>query len=739
MIRFFQITVFGVLASVLAAAPALACDFADEDGADVALVLGGGGALAATHIGVIAALEEAGVPVHCVIGTSMGAVVGGFYAGGYDSAGLRAIFEAKSPDNPAESLWNDLVLGRTPRRDLSFLKKEERDQYFSDYVAGIGPNGVSLPGGISGMGLLKAYFRSHLRHVSPGQSFDELRVPFRAIATNLSTGDAEALKDGDLVEAMLASMAVPGQYAARVIDGKTLVDGGMSAQLGIEQARALGADIIIAVDTTLSPAEVDGAVPLTTVLGQLLQITIFKNRNQQIALLGPEDSHITPDVSGYSPTTFNGAAALYERGRAAAALFAERFAAIKDQAAPIRARPIDPQQRPTWNGEIVVANGSVVRDSVLLQRLNLQPEDLDNDRRLRRKLNDLSAFGAFGEVDLGFTADTAVLDVEPRQTGRTQLQLGFRASTSFDGEGQFGLLGRISHQPLTKNGGEFSLSAEIGSDFGVSAQIHQPLLAEGRFFVVAGLNYRAEELLVEIDNIRLGEFFQRAGSARFRLGRELGRWGIIAIETAATLGRIDPQVTTDPDLIEPFDYFQGGGGAFFAVDTLDNNAWPTRGWQFRASVERLLDFQNNDNTDRFGGALTRPFAFAGLNGIVRVQTENIVNENDDPVEILNLGGFRRLSAFTENSISTNGYVLTGLELFKRLTPTTGIVDFPLFIGANFDFARVEFDFLEPGLRDNFFSFGGYLGGLSPIGPAFLGGGVATDGRFSLFLHFGRSF
>ena len=241
-----------ILGAVLASAPAvLACDFDDIDGPDVALVLSGGGALTSTQVGVMQIMEEIGVPVHCVLGTSMGSVTGAMYVAGYSPEEIAGIYR----DRP----WGEIFRGRVSRNDQAFRQKEGYDDYFSDSFAGIGADGLKLPGGLSSMNGLQATFRDILDHIPNESDFtSDLRVPYRSVAMNLSTGEAVAFEDGDLVQTILASMAVPGVFAPRQIDGEFYVDGGMAAQLPVQFAKEMGADIIIAIDTTFEPARLEG-------------------------------------------------------------------------------------------------------------------------------------------------------------------------------------------------------------------------------------------------------------------------------------------------------------------------------------------------------------------------------------------------------------------------------------------------------------------------------------------------
>ncbi|MEO0882678.1 MAG: patatin-like phospholipase family protein [Pseudomonadota bacterium] len=717
---------------VLQALPASACDFEDADGPDVALVLSGGGAFTTTQVGALTVIEELGVPIHCVLGTSMGSVTGAMYVSGYSAEEIADIYR----DRP----WNADFRREPDRRDKSYLQKEFETQYFSDYFAGIGPDGVQLPGGLASMVGLQAAFRDVFAHIPNDIDFTtQLRVPYRSVAMNLSTGEAVAFDGGDLVQTILASMAVPALFAPRQIDGDYYVDGGMAAQLPVRLAKAMGADIVIAIDTTVEPSKIQRDPSLSGTTQQLVQITVYQNRQADVAALGAGDVLMVPDLAGLSTGNFNLVDEGVASGRAEADKFRVQLQEIARVAAPNRDRIMDPGDRLKPEGDLILVNESVIDDDVITRRLGFRDGDFDDRQDLDQRLRSLAAFGGFGDTDLSSTLDNPLLRVAPRSLGRTLLQAGFQASTTFDGDAQYALLGRISRRPVSRLGGEASLSLELGTDFGATAQYYQPLGREGRFFAVPVLSYRGEEVLFDIADTRLGEFFQQRGGVRLRLGRELGNWGILALEGTVVAGDIEPVVTVNPDVLQGNSYSQGGGGISFAVDTLNRAAWPTTGVRISATGELLFDLETGAETRKYtlfasGASKIGPF---GLN--FSVQAEGIEEENNEPVQILNLGGFRRLSAFTESSVPNDQYVLGTAEVFYRLTGTGGMLNFPVYVGTTLEYANIEFDVFQDGRSDDVFAGSIYLGADTILGPLYLGTGASDSGAFAVFLHYGRTF
>ncbi len=721
---------------------ASACDFDDADGPDVALVLSGGGALTATQVGVMQVMEDVGVPVHCVLGTSMGSVTGAMYVSGYSPEEIADIYR----DRP----WGEIFRGQVTRNDQSFRQKEGYDAYFSDYFAGVGPDGVKLPGGLSSMGGLQAAFRNILQHVPNESDFTEdLRVPFRAVAMNLSTGEAMAFEDGDLVQTILASMAVPGVFAPREIDAELYVDGGMAAQLPVEFAKEMGADIIIAVDTTFEPARVEGSPSVTTTTSQLIEITVYRNRQEDIARLGEEDLLITPDLTGLSSSSFNLIDQGVEAGRAEAEKFRTRLEDIARRAAPARDRFIDPSDIPDALGPLTVANRSDIDDELIVRRLDLDNAELDDRANVERRLRSLSSFGAFGDVDLSRSLDGQYLRLEPRSIGKNLLQAGLRASTTFDGDAQYGLLTRISRRPIGSRGGEASLSLELGTDLGVALQYDHPFGAEGRFFISPLISYRGEEFLFDLGDERLGEFYEQRVDGRLRLGRELGDWGVAMIEGVVAAGDIDPVVTALPDLLPGRSYEIGGGAVYLGVDTLNRTTWPTSGMSVLTSAELVYDLDTDEESRRYNLYAATAGTFGPLGFNLRFETEAIEDDSEVPIQILNLGGFRRVSAFAEDSIPTDEYILVTADVFRRLSGSDGILNFPIYVGGTIEYADISFDLFEDrdfnlealvGRQENQGVSGSlYFGGDTPIGPFYLGVGASEFGDTAVFLHFGRTF
>ncbi|MEF9985963.1 MAG: patatin-like phospholipase family protein [Bacteroidales bacterium] len=267
----------------------------------VGLVLCGGGAKGAAHIGVLKVLEQANIPVDIIVGTSMGAIVGGMYSMGYDAHQLDSII--------SNCNWAYLLSDNTSRRDASFNSKMMDEKYLINIpFYSIGnknknndPAAALLPGGfISGQNVLNLMSGLAVGY-QDSINFNKLPIPFACVATNLSTGEEAILKDGYLPLSLRASMAIPGVFSPVTINGNVLVDGGMVNNFPVDVAKKLGADIIIGVDVQNDLAKPDKLKSINQVFSQIMGLMGNERYLENIKLT---DIYIKPDVTDFSTFSF---------------------------------------------------------------------------------------------------------------------------------------------------------------------------------------------------------------------------------------------------------------------------------------------------------------------------------------------------------------------------------------------------------------------------------------------------
>lgn len=289
----------------------------DQKRPKIGVVLSGGGAKGLAHIGVLKVLEEAGVKVDYIGGTSMGAIIGGLYASGYSAHQLDSIFKVADPD----ALLQDYI----PRTSKSFFEKRNDEVYavalpFNNFKIGVP---AALSKGMYNYNMLSR-LTHHVRYV---RNFDELSIPFVCIATDIETGEEVVLKNGVLPKAILASGAFPSLYTPVEIDGRLLIDGGVTNNYPIEEVKKMGADIIIGVDVQEGLKDRNN---LGGASGVLVQITNFDMIEKMNAKRKATDIYIKPDVTGYSVISFDLGKEIITKGEEAAFASYELFSKYGD-------------------------------------------------------------------------------------------------------------------------------------------------------------------------------------------------------------------------------------------------------------------------------------------------------------------------------------------------------------------------------------------------------------------------
>ncbi|PVZ68838.1 patatin-like phospholipase family protein [Pelagibaculum spongiae] len=718
-----------------------ACDFNDEDGLDVALVLSGGGAKASTQIGALQVLEEMEVPIHCIIGTSMGAVVGAFYSAGYSADEIGDIF--------TENNWGRLFAGIVQRNEKSYVEKNREADYLSGNIAGISEQGAQLLGGINSMQRLKGLYRHLLRDVPIDAHFDQLNIPFRAVATDLQSGEAKVFERGDLVESILASMAVPGIFAPRKINDRLYIDGGVSSTLPIRTAKAMGADIIIALDVSEEPPKPNANISVTQTFDQLVNVIIWQNLQQDLSFLQQGDVHWKPNTVGIKTASYERSAKGIEAGRQYALTQPHQvLQSIINRAAPRNARPlktIKVDQKPASN-KILIRNEGIIKENIIKSRGNIDNVDWLDVEKSKKFRNELMAFGGFEEVDIGKKSNGDIeLNLKKDRLGRNLLQLGFNTSSDFKGDSDFSFLARITRKPLSEYGGDFSLSGEFGTNIALNASIYQPIGNDGRFFFQPELYARWDRESLTIGDERIGDFLVRKLGVQLGLGRELGTWGLVAVETEINRIKADDIVTT----IENFTSSSSsriGVGLVFESDTLNRTDWPTSGNLLSLKIARSFDLDATSiNTDRYDASFISAFNIANNYGVLfHAQYGEIEHESNAVivgVDFYQLGGFRQLGQFRNGSIPVTKFGYASIETFKRLSEDGKIFSIPAYVGVIGEVARIApSDFFNIGQeKDNTITGTLYFGLDTAIGPFFIGASYGDQDFLEVFFKLGKTF
>ena len=399
--------------SAISAAPLNVDNTTEAGRPKIGLVLSGGGARGAAHLGVLKVLEENQIPIDYIAGTSFGALVGGLYASGYSADDLNHILETIN--------WQAVLSSEAPRSSRSFRRKQDDDGFLIKFRLGIKNGKLELPSGLITPNNLRLMLRDFASGVANVRDFDKLATPFRAVATDLETGKAVVLGTGDLASAMVASMAVPALFPSVELDGKLLVDGGVSNNIPVDVVRAMGADIVIAVDISTPLKSQNDIGSFTSVISQLTLIMTNNNAAAQLATLKEDDIVIRPDIGDIGLVDFDRTTEVAPKGEAAALRVLNKLRQLAlsdtDWNRYQQARRAEETQPPVVDF-VRVVNNSDVSDEIISARLSVKPGQTLDIKQLSEDLTEIYGLELFDEVTYRTVTEATKTGVEVRAVER---------------------------------------------------------------------------------------------------------------------------------------------------------------------------------------------------------------------------------------------------------------------------------------------------------------------------------
>jgi NTE family protein len=453
----------------------------------IGLVLGGGGARGAAHVGVLKVLEANHVPIDYIAGTSMGAIVGGLYAAGYSPDELEKIFNQID--------WIDMLSDR-PTEDLKSFRHKKDYQQLTNAEMGIKDGKITFRrGAVPGQKL--DFMLSKLTiHTIDTPSFDQLRIPFRAVATDALTGQRVVFDKGNLAKAIRASMSVPGAFPPVKYEGKLLIDGFLVQNVPVEIVKEMGADIIIVVDVGGSLMKEEQLKTLLDMTNQMIGILSQKNIDESLALLTDKDLLIKPDLEGIGPGDFVKTPEAIKRGEQTALKAVEgikRFSASDDDFQAFVTHQRVRESAPIKLDFVTVSKQKWVNEEIIKGRIKTKPgQTLDFDQ-LNRDLTNIYAIGDFETV--GFNVENKddkkalVIDAHEKPWGPQYLRFGFDLESDISGNNNYSILLDYRHTQLNSLGGEWKVVGSLGQTTGIYTDFYQPLDIQNFFFIDPQFKY----------------------------------------------------------------------------------------------------------------------------------------------------------------------------------------------------------------------------------------------------------
>ena len=708
----------------------------------IGLVLSGGGARGLAHVGVLKVLERAGVRPDLIVGTSMGSIIGGLYASGMSAGTIER--ELLAVD------WSGVFSQRVDRRELPERRKDQDLDLSVAFELGWRQGELMLPqAAVSSRGL-ETLLRRYTLPVRLVERFDELPIPFRAVATDMESGQAVELASGDLAVAMRSSMSVPGVFAPIEREGRILGDGGLVNNLPIDLARRLGAQVVIAVNVG---TPIGGRETLGSVIGltaQMVNILTEQNVQRSLALLQPRDVLIRPALDGLGSGDFVKTAEFIALGEAAAGGVVERLAALATPAgAPPRPSALTPATPTPLLSFVDIEGTELANPDRLRTQLRSAPGLPFDPRTAEQDARALAATGDFLRADYRLVRrdgrDGIVFELEDKPWGPNFLRVGLDLATDFAGRSGFNL--KLAHDRhwLTPAGTEWRSRLHLGESPLLATELHHPLRwgeQMNQDWFISGrtqADFRVISLF-DFNGHEAATFNRTQGAVGLDIGRAFGPLGEVRIGPALTVQRTTPRILSIADirnLIREVRY-ESGLRLRAVSDQLDYAIFPQSG--YRAEFELMLGERRTGGSSETmyrvsgEGTWVRPFGRHALNLHLRTAFSD---ETPNPlVGRFTLGGFHNLSGYPAERLNGNHLLLLRATWTTRLNQQVALTR-GFFVGGTLEAGNAWLVRSAVSLRDLRSGSSLFVGADTGLGPMYLGLTYAPGGSPGIMFFIGR--
>jgi NTE family protein len=702
----------------------------------IGLALSGGGALGLAEIGVIQWMEENHIPVDRIAGTSMGSIIGAMYATGMSPAEIQKFVEKID--------WDEAFLPEPGYTQISYRRKQDRRDFLINAPLGLkhglrGPNGFNSGHGV-GLLLDRIAFPE-----SAVASFDDLPIPFRCVATDMLSGEGIVLRDGQLAQAVRASMAIPGVFTPVEINDRVLADGGMVQNIPVETALEMNADAVIAVELRLPPGNLTQLETITGVLSRAVDVMITQNERRSLALA---NATVSIGMGGFEVTDYARVKELVELGHQSAATQSAVLLpyAIQDPAEwqeYLAARAARKHRPPERIETVEVTGADPDTDSRLQHQLGkaLQgPLDLS---KLDTQLTRIAGEGQFDRLGYeGFTQNGVPalrVTTHDKSYGPPFVDLAVNVDGSGVAAFDFSAGARVTFMDIAHRGGEWRNDLLFGSSNLAATEFYQSL-GQSRLFVspYAFASKFARNSFTGLTRVAVfGD--ERAGGG-FDIGYNSSRRSEFRIGYELFDGKLSPLIgsTGLPSV-------HGSTGEFrarYVWDGQDSPSVPRSGTRIVATLSRVLQSpglahpigQLDVQTSSFLPVGPKTSLFLSISG------GTTFRGSAGPFQVFTLGGPFRLGAYLPYEFLGNHYAYSSLGFRRELYRLPALAGRRIYWGGWYE-AGAAFGTAarDPGpvvVRGTF-----NLGVIADtiVGPITLAGSVSPTGQSRVNFSIGRIF
>ena len=717
-----------------------------SDRPKIALVLSGGGARGGAHVGVLKVLEAHNIPIHLVIGTSMGAFVGGLYASGETPQEIETLLTTTD--------WKEYIRTDFERFDTQMSRKKREYVYQGRLGLGVNiANELVLPTGVLKRQPMLFKFLQETQHVQNINNFDKLSIPYRAVATDIKNGEPVVLNSGSLAKAIYASSSIPGGFQPIMIDGVDLVDGGVSDNIPIGIAKKMGADIIIAVDVSEGFDKSLDVDSYFVVMGQLINILMRKNANESIATLSEKDILLTPDLKDFSGLDADRYEAIIQAGtKTTKESYEEKLQALSLSDAEYEEYKKKYRKKAQFNppviDEILIVNPTYLSNESILRRLHIHKNRVLDEALLRSDLMHIYNMMIFDSIEYDLRRvdgkNFLIITTTPSWDNHGEVRFAIGIEDDFKGHSAYSLKVGYTMFGLNEFGGEWRNDFEIGRRKRAYLELFQPFDSMQRYFVRPSLLYQSWNDLIPLHTLGLNA----TGSTEI----ESGRYG-------ASLA-FGAHVTTDYEFEVGASVFKDNleslllnrGKTFSArplyasikADSLDNIHFPEKG--FRATAiwtKEMAEWGSEYDYEQFSLELEKPFTFFANNITMYLKYAKTYKIDGETALAgsYTLGGLFNLSGYVPYSLNDDNMALAVLKYRYEIKDGGffGAINAPLYAGFSVEVGDTwgkQHEFSSAELKK---SGTIYVAADTILGPFYLAYGMSGTGEHTGYLYLGEKF
>ena len=721
----------------------VAAEVFNEQRPKIGLVLSGGGAKGAAHIGVLKVLEKHNVPIDYIVGTSIGAYVGGLYALGYSPDEIEKIML----NLPWDESYSDFV----PRQSLMYTDQALRDKYNISLRLGYSDNTLKAPSGLILGQTATQLLRLSTDVITQFKSFDQLAIPYRAVATDLATSKAVVLGSGSITKAMSASAAVPSIVEPVVINNRLLVDGGISNNMPVDVLREMGAQRIIAVDIGSPLATKEEIKNTIDVLNQLSTILTNNTTIKQVKKLNSQDLYIRPQIEGLSTTDFSIMPQALALGTSSAneqldkiktfSITDELFLTHLEKRKSKSSTWFQAIEQPITAIEYL--NHSTVNKAIIAENFAINIGDVVTKNQLKLAIDRVYALDRFERVDAEFI-DTdkgriLQLTTQEKSWGPDFLNFGFSLQTDFSSSTIIAIDSAYILNDVTDNGGQWKNELSIGWEAGIATEFYQPMGINQHLYTRVRAEYAQDKWAQSSQKPELtNKYLQTLGG----FGYHYVNQGLLEVGVVAESG----DLSFEDKRLGEIEYLSYGGYIYLGFDDLNSINFPTSGNKLALEFFwRRDEYKQELTEDTLDNSLEVNLNWRGALGIGNhtfvgiASFSTVENDSDFSVHITELGGFLNLSGYTKDALIGNHKAFTAIvyqyDLGRDVPGGTGL---PIYLGTSLEMGNVWGNNESVKFDDLINSGSIYIGTDTSFGPAAIGIGYASDGEATFFLSLGKN-